>query len=1419
MSGTGSLTTLAQAAGISAIIDTGTSGMGVVGSGLVSKLVAAGAVRGPAPQGVLYRFGSGSAASIGTLSLPWMGCRCKAQPEQWSVDIVKGGLPFLLGGEFLRQYHLDVQVRDQQLKCGGCGETFPLTGVGHGALLCLDWTSVGKHCMLNQGDAPGESDASTVDENPGDIDPLSDNGYWTDEGEDEGDDANAGLPIVDGAVAAAVPSAFKLTPKQLQRVHQQGHLPRNRMLAYLLSTVKVGHPRDAAYHKQVKELRIRISKVCSACRPCLDRVQRKRPGGRPRVRGERGGRVLLDTVCLSDAQNLWSLTCVDTETGLVTFARLPAHDGPAVAETFIRCWVAKEGLPTGLVVSDLGRQFVSGEFLAACESLGISKQCSFGFEPEGHGAVERANRVLRWSIDRMRDDPRKPSTGPEWDYWLAVAENSARNTILVGGYSAAQRAYGRSTGMSLTVMSDTLCSGQESDTQHVARLQEISDSATSTYLQVINSRTLRRMLVERARPVQREYLPGEAVSYWRPPTAVRGPTWRGPATVLGKLPGGGYLLDHGGLSVRASGIRGWCEDGYAGGQPMQLVRVVDPMADGDDDPAVPVVLPEELAEMPVVAPPAPAQAQPAIEDERPRPPLAEVDSVEVEQRPPDRVWEVVPMAQPAVMPAGLNAIPLPIPRNAQRVIPTIAKKCHRCIHGYSTKTHRTHAAGCPNRPAARHQEHRRDVHVRHAAVSVPSVPAVKLSVPCPLQHAPPLPAEAVQQDAATPRASRTVERFELASPGSPVASPRPRLESPPESPRVEEETDEVDNLDRFRHWFELNYDRFVTTEGMQRAMRRSAFPATFEKSETCLAGMSELDGYAYSWADLTPQQQLDAKLAGIADYETWGCWGKETFSVGQTRHAHPDATVFHGHWVKKAQVKEGALKGKARWTPHGFEEHVEDPASVESPTASAVSHRVLDAVALTLKWESRTLDVKQGFFQGELLPADGKELFVILPPELQPPGAKGSTMRCRRLLKEVPGTKGAPRSFYDRMHNVLTNNRKLSMLRSKVDNCVWMAFDAKGVCTGWIALHVDDGRVRGTKDWLAKFEKLMPEDLVLGKMTPDQTVDFTGKQLVETAAGLYSSQEKYIQECVKEVPLDKARARQPWLEASPSELHSFRSCLGSVSWTAQTRGEFGYELSQAASAVSDLRVQHILDLNKVVRYVLQTKSYSHFLPRLEGDLKVVIICDASEPTEARKRAHGGYVICLASEETDGLGAPLACVLWKSKTVRRVATSAFDAETLAAHEALDAGVSVGMLLEEIRRGPKPSLYERQLLEREGKPYLDEPPKMELYTDSNGLVTRVHSMKDSDPLSRRRRTDISDFKELLAIGHLASVTHIPGVVNPTDVLTKEKSPHCVVHQLLRQLLYEGRMSWEEAVGRLDRTVLRKPAVESFLATVLL
>ncbi len=152
------------------------------------------------------------------------------------------------------------------------------------------------------------------------------------------------------------------------------------------------------------------------------------------------------------------------------------------------------------------------------------------------------------------------------------------------------------------------------------------------------------------------------------------------------------------------------------------------------------------------------------------------------------------------------------------------------------------------------------------------------------------------------------------------------------------------------------------------------------------------------------------------------------------------------------------------------------------------------------------------------------------------------------------------------------------------------------------------------------------------------------------------------------------------------------------------------------------------------------------------------------------------------------------VAWRSGKLRRVTHSSFDAEAIAAVEALDAALMVCMMLEEGQNGVRGSRKEILAGYME-KGYLEHDEvvvPVEMHTDSKSLVDRVTSMSTTS-LSKRRKADVADLRECVDRGEL-QILHIAGKQNPADCLTKHRSRTKQTTQRFVQLVREG---WYEPI----------------------
>ena len=563
--------------------------------------------------------------------------------------------------------------------------------------------------------------------------------------------------------------------------------------------------------------------------------------------------------------------------------------------------------------------------------------------------------------------------------------------------------------------------------------------------------------------------------------------------------------------------------------------------------------------------------------------------------------------------------------------------------------------------------------------------------------------------------------------------------------------------------------------------------------------------YDVGFSQLPEDEQEASRRRAIDDYDSGKCWDRETdcddAQVANHLQRTKTAVKCSGVWVPDlVKYKDGMLIGKSRWAPRGYEDAFRFSEDNQAPTVKAVCVRCIDSLGMRAGWTSFDIDWSKAFFQiGELLTRD---IFIQVPPEdhsvdqTKAIGDGATKNYWRRLTKLVPGTNGAPRAWYMTISKWLLD---IGFQKSKIDPCVfyypqsllkWSKSGGVASDTPWcgvLPLHVDDGRGRGTAPFIEWFKDAVYKRWMVGEFNLNYegcVSKFTGAEYKETAEGLYSGQDQYVTSSKLEEMVDSAD--------DVERLAGFQSLRGAALWaTVHSQVLCAYDISLAAQR-TEPTTEDVSALNATVRR-MKSDPLTIFSPRLSSDfpVKVVGILDAGQSDRGTwEGGHAGQLVGLAEdrpEPADGFAFDIAT--WKSGRIRRVARDSFDGECLAGHECLSQCVVVQMLVREFFDGLRKSLSERTEDEISGYTEQRYSAIIELYTDSNSLVTNVNSSFNRANMSGRRAEDVADFRQTIAEGALRALYHINGTSNPTDALTKGFARTHKSRETLKELLVTG------------------------------
>ena len=143
----------------------------------------------------------------------------------------------------------------------------------------------------------------------------------------------------------------------------------------------------------------------------------------------------------------------------------------------------------------------------------------------------------------------------------------------------------------------------------------------------------------------------------------------------------------------------------------------------------------------------------------------------------------------------------------------------------------------------------------------------------------------------------------------------------------------------------------------------------------------------------------------------------------------------------------------------------------------------------------------------------------------------------------------------------------------------------------------------------------------------------------------------------------------------------------------------------------------------------------------------------------------------------------------SKKIRRKGSSSFDVECINCVDTVDMCHVVSLLYEELLHGIRPSLTQKNCFRLFGMEYDAPSITVVIDVDAKDIISRVYSLKRSLDISKRRRLDISDLREVLLYGEVSDFRHIAGATNPTDIGTKKIKRHSTQFRRYLKMIYAG------------------------------
>ncbi|KAG8484431.1 hypothetical protein CXB51_022868 [Gossypium anomalum] len=448
-------------------------------------------------------------------------------------------------------------------------------------------------------------------------------------------------------------------------------------------------------------------------------------------------------------------------------------------------------------------------------------------------------------------------------------------------------------------------------------------------------------------------------------------------------------------------------------------------------------------------------------------------------------------------------------------------------------------------------------------------------------------------------------------------------------------------------------------------------------------------------------------------------------------------------WIFKLKRNAGGsiARYKGRLVVKGYlQEAGVDFQETFSPVVKPTTIRVVLALAVSMGWSLRQVDINNAFLNGDLQ----EEIYMVQPPGFEQQGHDGQQLVCR-LRKALYGLKQAPRAWFHKLKDFLLAT---GFVASKADNSLFV--QRSGSQLLFVLVYVDDIIVTGNNsEVIDGFIRKLDAQFSLKDL--GRLNYFLGIEVQYTSTGVSLNQRKYISDLLRKASMEKSNAAPtPMVTTAQlsahtgtpvADAHLYRSLVGALQYVVITRPDIAYAVNKVCQFMHQPQDIHFRAVKRILRYLHGTLDYGLVFTKA-SKLMLEGFSDASWGSDVDdRRSTSGYCVFLG-------GNPVS---WSSKKQPVVSRSSAEAEYRSLAHIVTEMVWIQSLLAEL------SVTSRG--------------KALVWCDSSAAVA-VAGNPVLHSKFKHVELDLFFVREKVAQG-LFQIGHVPGQEQVADILTKPLS----------------------------------------------